>query len=217
MKARFYVITGFFGLAGMLCLVVAAGLVFSRAQVETEIYRQRLVDLHGEFETLAGQFDRVVQRSAVTELEVIDGRINVLIRSANGVLECIPTRFSAADTIHVDFLVRDGRLWIRRIYDDQTPPEKGQVIDPQWAVVDWRDPKVTRGQTIYRGQLEDGRWVINVSGSGSMELVRVGPNEPHELVFAPQLLDAEELTRSIVDARKGVTTVDVLRRMIFAD
>lgn len=217
MKARFVLFTTACFVGGVTCLALLTMLVLGRSQVESEIYRQRLDELHGQYVRLADRFETAIRRTAVTELEVRDGVLSVLVRTPEGVIVCIPTPYDPLGTIHVDYIVRDGRLWIRRVYDDDTRPKDGLVIDPKLADIDWRDPLVRHGQTIYRGMLDDGRWIITVTGTGALELARIGPTDDWHLMSAPRLHTHEDLHEEIAQVKRGISTGDILRRAFYAD
>lgn len=169
-----------------LAIAVGAGVLgyhFVRADAAAEIYRTRLTHLAAEYEGLRETYNRAVRRSAVTELAVEGGRLAVLVVSDAGVLRRVETPYDPSGEIYVDYIVRDGRLWIRRVFDASTPPSQGVVIDPAFASVDWGgeggDARV--GKAVYRA-LGEGRWVVSVTGSGSLGLVKVADDARVELV-----------------------------------
>lgn len=131
----------------------------------------RYDELQQNHEQLRQTYNEAVAKTAVTELVVEEGTLCVNIRTAEGVDRSIPTPFNPAREIYVDYVVLDGRLWIRRVFDQDTPPGKGLVIDPQRADVDWNDPKLTYGNAVYRS-LTEGRWIVTVTGDGSLGLVK---------------------------------------------
>lgn len=164
----FVLLTGGAGFVGYRAL---------RADVVASVYRQRLHELAGEYETLRTRYNEAVRRTAVTELVVNQGHLCVRVRDVDGVVKTFDTPFDPSGEIYCDYVVRDGRVWIRRVFDGQTPPVKGVVIDPRWAEVDWsqssdQDEQAV-GKAVYRA-LSDGRWVVTVTGDGSLGLRRVG-------------------------------------------
>jgi len=194
----------------VLGLLLAGGLTVGyhsvRHQVAADVYRQRLVELAGQYEQLRDTYNDVVRRTAVTELLVEDGLVTVVVRSAEGVMREIPTTLDAEGEIYVDYVVVDGRLWIRRVFDDMTPPINGQVIDPAMASILWDDADVQVGKAVYRS-LDEGRWVVTVTGNGSLGLERA-PHEASELSPPPLISSPEEITDA--DARvKGIGAGDV--------
>jgi hypothetical protein len=148
-----------------------------RSDVVASVYRQRLHELAGEYETLRSRYNEAVRRTAVTELVVSQGHLCVRVRNVDGVVQTFDTPFDPSGEIYCDYVVRDGRVWIRRVFDDETPPVKGVVIDPELAEVDWasssdQDEQAV-GKAVYRA-LSEGRWVVTVTGDGSLGLRRVG-------------------------------------------
>jgi hypothetical protein len=95
----------------------------------------------------------------------------VAIRDASGAVRTIETPFDPSREIYVDFVVLDGRLWIRRVFDDRTPPEQGVLIDPALAEIDWSEDEAAHGKATYRA-LGPGRWIVSVTGDGSLGLAR---------------------------------------------
>jgi hypothetical protein len=82
-----------------------------------------------------------------------------------------------------------GRLWIRRVFSNDVPPERGVVINPLVDDVDWDSDNARYGKAIYR-RLGEGRWVITVTGDGSLGLKRV-EGEPVQLSPPPPVRDFE--------------------------
>ena len=111
----------------LLALLAGAGLVGFRLLESTlaaEVYRARLAELAADNEALRRVYNEAVSRTAVSELRVEDGQLSVVIRTAEGELEVLPAPYDPASEIYVDFVVVDGRLWIRRVFDSSTPPEQ---------------------------------------------------------------------------------------------
>ncbi|MCL4221108.1 MAG: hypothetical protein KJZ65_07035 [Phycisphaerales bacterium] len=162
-----------------------------RADVAESVYRQRLEDIAGRYESLREQYNEAVRRTAVTELLVRDGRLSVRICNAAGVVKEIPTDFNPAGEIYVDYAIVDGRLWIRRVFDAQTPPARGLLVDPSLANIDWDGGSATFGKAVYRS-LGEGRWVVSASGDGSLELRQAG-KEPAVLSPPPRLGTFDEI------------------------
>ena len=159
--------------AALTLLASLAGYRFVRADVEAAVYRERLASLAGEYESLRSQYNDAVRRAAVTELLVKGDTMTVRVRTPAGALREIPTSLDPSREVFIDYVVKDGRVLIRRLFDDRTPPERGMVVDAELIRVDWDDPGLERGQTVYR-RFTEGRWVVTVSGSGAMGLRRVG-------------------------------------------
>src|SRR5262249_20783722 len=126
-------------------------------------------------------------------------RLSVAIRDAAGAARVIETPFDPSHEIYVDYAVLDGRLWIRRVFDDRTPPGEGVLVDPQLAQVDWDARGGAYGKATYRS-LGPGRWVVSVSGDGSLGLVRVPDGEPTELAPPPPVRSYEPVEDARHDA-----------------
>jgi hypothetical protein len=150
--------------------------------------RRQLEALSEEHRELTATFNEVVRRTAVTELVVEEGRLSVTVRDARGEIRTIPTPFDPQEEIYVDYLVINGRLWIRRVFDGQTPPAEGIVIDPALGDVDWNAGQAHQGKAVYRA-LNEGRWIISVTGDGSLGLARLEECEEADLTAAPPVRD----------------------------
>lgn len=198
-------------LGALTLLATLAGYRFVRADVEAAVYRERLAALAGEYESLRSQFNDAVRRAAVTELLVKGDSLSVRVRTPAGALREIPTALDPTREVFIDYVVKDGRVLIRRLFDDRTPPERGLVVDPELIQVDWDDPALERGQTVYR-RFSEGRWVVTVSGSGAMGLRRVGEVDDIELVAAPKVRDFEELDQQTRDELRALSAGDVMKR-----
>lgn len=164
-----------------------------RADIAASVYRQRLERVAGEYSALANRYNEAVRRTAVTELVVADKKISVVVRDAEGVVKTIDTPLDASREVYVDYVVLDGRLWIRRVFDSSIPPEKGVLIEPGLASVNWSDPKLAHGQAVYRS-LGEGRWVVSVSGDGALGLARSPDNAPTDLANRPSIKQYDEVT-----------------------
>ncbi len=198
-------IWGGLALLGGLAFGAAFSVMWSRAS--TEAYRARLGELRQEHEALRARYREAVRRTAVSELIVEDGSLRVRVRDLAGTVREIPTDFDPSGEIYVDFVVLDGRLWIRRIFDADTPPSKGLLIDPSLAGVAFDADEARVGKAVYRS-LDEGRWVVSVTGNGSLGLTRAG--EPEDLVSAPQVGEFDEDAGREV---RGVGAMDILRRL----
>jgi hypothetical protein len=143
-------ILGNLALAALIAFAGLAGWQLLRTGLAADVYRERLAQAVGDYEALRGQYNQAVRRTAVTELVVEDGRLSVVVRDAAGNLQTTPTPFDPAREIYVDFVVVGGRLWIRRVFDDRTPPEQGVLIDPALAQIDWSDEQAAHGKAAYR-------------------------------------------------------------------
>lgn len=200
------------GMAAVLGLAALAGYRLIRSDMTVEVYRERLAEATRAHGRLADRFNEVVKRTAVTELVVAQGRMSVVVRNATGVVCTISTPYDPAGEIYVDYVVAEGRLWIRRVYDADTPPSKGQVIDPQLADFDWDQNHDAVGKAVYR-RLHDGRWIVTVSGDGSLGLAHLDPGEPEpELAPPPPVKSYEQVEAELGDRIERIGPAQVLRR-----
>ncbi len=186
------------------------------ANLKADIYKDRLTELASDYDALRETYNQAVRKTAVTELVVEDGKLCVSIRNAQGVVKQTPTPFDPSGEIYVDYVVLEGRLWVRRVFDAKTPPSQGVVIEPELADVGWDDPALAHGKAVYR-RLDEGRWVVTVTGDGSLGLAKASDNLPSELASIPPVRDYEpvdEQARAEVD-RIGVG--DVMKRLVGVD
>lgn len=160
-----------------------AGYQWAKASVASDVYRDRLDGLHAEYTQLAEEYNQAVTPRPVTELLVENGKISIVVRTGHGE-ETIPTPYRADREVFVDYALIDGRLLIRRVFDDQTAPVYATPIDEELLEVDWDAPGAMYGKAIYR-RLEEGRWVVSVTGDGSLGLKRLADGEDPELTARP--------------------------------
>ena len=179
-------------LAGLVVLggAVWLGLGLMRTRSEADRYRRQLADLSGNFRQLRDTYNQAVARTAVTELLVADGSVCVVIRTAEGEVKRIATPFDPQAEIYVDYVILGNRLWIRRVFDNATPPIEAVVVNPLLQDVDWDADHARHGKAVYR-RLREGRWVITVTGDGSLGLAQAEEREPVVLAPPPLLHDYE--------------------------
>lgn len=176
-------------LIGMVALSGVAGFLgyrFVRADLAAHVYKDRLAALAQDYESLRHTYNDAVKRAAVTELIVKDNKLSLRVRGPAGVLRDIPTAFDPSGEVYIDYVVIDQRLWIRRVFDSKTPPGAALVIDPELKDVNWGDPALGHGKAVYR-RLDEGRWVVSVSGDGSLGLTRAKGDV--DLKEAPRIKD----------------------------
>ena len=200
-------------LAGLVLICVVAGIAYRLAssKVELDIYRDRLAGLCKEYESLRSMYNQAVRKTAVTELIVKDGRLSLAIRTIEGVDRVIDTSLDPAHEIYCDYVLLDGRLWIRRVYDAHTPPSSGLVIDEHLRQVDWNSPAARYGNAVYRS-LSEGRWLVTVTGDGSLGLAKTDANPPATLSGPPPVRDYEQVDKQINEAMAQATFGEVLKR-----
>lgn len=208
-------ITTVLSLSAATALGVGAALLgyhLIRAGITEAVYRERLEDVAGRYETLREQFNAAVRRTAVTELVVQDNHLTVRIRNAGGTIRDIPTDYDPRREIYVDYAIVDGRLWIRRVFDALTPPSNALVIDPELAGIDWAEDRATFGKAVYRS-LGEGRWVVSASGDGSLGLRLVDANESVLLVEPPRLGTFKEMDSELKGEIANIGPADIWREL----
>jgi hypothetical protein len=197
-------------IVGVLLVVIGlyAGYQSLRADAFSAAYRQRLQALSADYSRLSARYDSVVKRTSVTELVVEGGKLSVVISTLDGELKRIPTPFDPTGEIHVDYVVREGRLWIRRVHDSATAANDALLIDPTLAGLSWEGTGADYGLTIYR-PLSEGRWVISVTANGALSLVKKarGAASANALEPAPKVQQFEQLEGEV---RKNVDELGLM-------
>ncbi len=193
--------------AGLVLLALST----ARRDAERDHYRDQLIELGGAYSDLAASYNEAVRRTAVTELLVDGQTLSVRVRTAAGVIKDVPVPFfDPAAAVYIDYVVIDGRLWIRRVFDENTPARDGILIDPALAEIDFDTAGVRVGRAVYRS-LSEGRWVVTVTGSGALGLER-SEAEP-DLIAAPEVKDFEELLDGADRFVRDLTTGEIIRRL----
>lgn len=189
------------------------GVTVLKARLSAEIYQNRLSALAEEYSDLRERYNAAIMRTAITELVVDQGKLSVRIKSSAGVIKTIPVPCDPTAEIYVDYIIQDGRLWIRRVFDARTPPDQATIIDPAWAHLDWDDEKLDHGKAVYR-QLDEGCWTITVTGNGSLGLVKTKTlSADQELVIPPPMEDFQKSLKSAHDEAEEVGLADVLKHL----
>lgn len=189
-----------------------AGYQWARASVAKDVYRDRLNSVQQEYAQLADQYNQAVTPKPVTELLVEGGKISVVIREGNGETRTIETPYLADREVFVDYALIDGRLLIRRVFDENTAPAYATMIDDELVDVDWDDAGAQFGKAIYR-QLDDGRWVVSVTGDGSLGLKRLDPDEAPELTHRPGVAEFTPVTPPTHEEVEAIGIGEVWRRL----
>lgn len=179
--------------AGVIATFTGYRLVESR--VASDIYRQRLQAMSADYDALRDRYNEAVRRTAITELFVKGDKLSVLVRNAEGVQKTIETPYNPEGEIYVDYVLVGGRLLIRRVFDEHTSPRDALVVDPGLQV-NWADPSLAMGKAVYR-RLDEGRWIVSVTGDGSLGLARADSPDPGVLPPPPDVRDYPELERQI--------------------
>lgn len=180
------------------------------SSIEAEIYRSRLQELSRDHARLREQYNDAIRKTAVTELQVKDGRLDVVIRTADGQLQRIETSFDPSNEIYVDYVVVDGRLWIRRIFDSQTPPGRGLLIDPHFIDVSWDAENARHGKAVYRA-LGEGRWIVTVTGGGALGLARRRDDDDMGLAAPPALREYRPVSEEVHAAMREIGVGEVVQ------
>ena len=197
----------------LLCAIGFVGYRLALSRVEVDIYRDRLVSLSNDYETLRANYNQAVARTAVTELVVKDGKLSVTVRTIQGVERTLAAPFDPSQEIYCDYVLLEGRMWIRRVYDAQTPPSKGLVIDDSLRTIDWTSPAARYGQAVYRS-LSEGRWIITVTGDGSLGLAKTDEKTRVTLSGPPPVRQYDQIKEEIDKSISDVTAGDVAKRLI---
>jgi hypothetical protein len=194
-------------------LVAVVGYKYARSQIAADVYRDRLQSLVHDYSALRSDYNEAVKKTAVTELLVQDGSLCVSVRTADGKEEVINTPYDPKSEIYVDYVIVDGRLFIRRVFDEKTPPEKAKVIDPKLANIDWHAQGLKHGKAVYRS-LEEGRWVVTVTGDGSLGIEKREGEDKIELTPAPPVRDYPQIEKEVDDKISEIGVGDVLGRLV---
>ena len=195
----------------VLALALAAYVTyeFFELRLISALHKNRLDLAVGRYRELEQLYNRAVERTAVTELLVEDDKVSVIIRTAVGETQRIETIADPKLEVYVDYIVEDSRLWIRRVFDENTPPGKGTLIDPELGRVTWRPTESHVGKAIYK-QLERGRWVVSVTGNGSLGLRRAGAGETVPLQKAPSIDDFAPREDTVLDSSEPPSLRDLV-------
>ena len=189
-------------------LLLLGAFFWVREEAVSRIYREKLDSLSTDYANLARHYNHAVRQSALTELEVTPDSVDVLIRTIDGDIRRIPTPFDPQGEIYLDYLVGNGRIWMRRIFDASTPPAEGLLIDPLWNEVDWPRAGMQYGKAIYRS-LEPGIWSIQVSGNGALSLLPVDRSRLQYLEANPQIRSYEEIQTEIDQEIREIGFADI--------
>tara|TARA_R110000868_G_scaffold119469_2_gene316981 strand:- start:318968 stop:319621 length:654 start_codon:yes stop_codon:yes gene_type:complete len=188
-------------------LTAIVGLKIAKAQAANQVYQSRIADLSKDYESLAAQYNQAVRQTAVTELIVKDRKVTVEIRTIEGEQETIQTPCNADKEIYVDFALIAGRLWIRRVFDADTPPSQATLINPKLANVDWDSEGALVGQAVYR-QLDEGRWIVNAAGDGALALTKVPEDQIVNLSPPPTIKSYKEVQSQVDEKVNKITWRD---------
>jgi hypothetical protein len=194
----------------LLAIVGFAGFRLLESTLAADVYRARIAELSADHDALRALYNDAVRRTAVTELRVEGGVLSVVVRRADGALEVLPSPYDPRKEIYVDYVVMDGRLWIRRVFDEDTPPGEGMVVDSRLAAVDWDTLPEGHGKAAYRA-LGEGRWVVDVTGDGSLGLSRREPGDEAELSPPPPVRSYPPVEAEVRDALGAIGPGEAVR------
>ncbi len=205
-------ITGF-AIIAAVGVVSVVGLRFAKADAANTVYQTRLRDLSTNYESLRTQYNQAVRQTAITELIVKDRKITVAVRTIEGTAETIETSCNADKEIYVDFALIEGRLWIRRVFDSDTPPSQATIINPKIAEIDWDNESALVGQAVYR-HLDEGRWIVNAAGDGALALTKVSEDEIVNLSPPPTIKAYDEIQVQVDQELEKITWRDVFASVL---
>jgi hypothetical protein len=207
-------------MAALASLAAVAAYSYTKGNIAADIYRDRLRQLSDSYQDLHRQYNDVVKKTAVTELVLSGGRLSVVVRTADGVLETIPTELDPNQEVHVEYVARDGRLWIRRVYTLTEPDPAGKaraevaLINPSLADLPWtKDPNL-QGLSVYRKELTPGRWVVTTTGNAALALTKLPPGQSSDLSAPPAVRDYGRIEQEVRSRLDELSVSDVVQRMI---
>lgn len=200
------------------CVAAALGYQWARASVAQDIYRDRLVMLQDEYRALAEQYNQAVTPRPVTELLVEDGRVCVIVRKGEELIR-VPTDFDVRkNEVYVDYILADQRLLIRRVFEFHptraVPPDKVVYVDKDLLEVDWDPQRVPFGKSLSFSRREDGRYIISVTGDGSLGLKQVAEDEPVALQTRPSVKEFDPIDERARQDVEAIGFGDVWRYLV---
>lgn len=202
-----------------LCMATFAGYQWAKASVAQEIYRDRLTSLQADYQQLAQQYNQAVTPRPVTELLIEDGKVCVIVRKGDGELVRVPTPFNAKENqVYVDYIVADSRLLIRRVFEfhkvNAVPPDKVIYVDPDLLEIQWDPEKIPYGKALSSSNMADGRYVISVTGDGSLGLKKVSEDTTITLTSRPKVKEYEPVDERADEAVDRIGVGDVWRHLV---
>ena len=94
--------------AAIATLATAATYQFVRSRVAVELYRDRLAAVSAEYGQLRDTYNEAIKKTAVTEIDVDNGKMCVHIRDATGNEKIINTPYDPSGEVYLDYVVRDS-------------------------------------------------------------------------------------------------------------
>ncbi len=185
------------------------GMELARSQMAEDIYRTRLSALSEDYAKLRDQYERALRETVVTELEVKGEALNVRYLRGDGEVVTIPTNLNTEKEIFIDFYVAGNRVGIRRLFDSSLPADSALVLDEPWDTMAKDAPPASFGRTVYR-RLDQGRWVVTMTGNGSLGLTRSPHDGRGHLAAPPTLVNPEAPLREGDEAVEEISLGDVV-------
>jgi hypothetical protein len=188
----------------LLCALVVLGYQFFKMKMLVGHYKEGVVEITQKYQGVLDEYNRaadmfrelktryneVLARTIITELKVENNKCSVILKNSEGVLAEIPIDVNLLKEVFVDYIFFDNRLFIRRVFDSGTAPERAPDILALQnvrgflpAAIDWSNPKFRFGKSIYR-KLTDGTWMITVTGGGALD-IDLKQNIPHLEFISP--------------------------------
>lgn len=189
---------------GFLVIILIVGYHFIKARMMVKHYREGVAEITAKYQTLVDEYNvaadkfnqlktrynEVLARTIVTELKVEDKKCSVILSNSEGVIVELPVELNLDKEVFVDYILFGNRLFIRRVFDSGTAPERAEDIFREQKVrdympqeIDWADPQFRHGKSIYR-KLGEGSWMITVTGGGALDIDRK-ENVPHLDFISP--------------------------------
>lgn len=194
----------------ILALLGTGVFLAGRSRIAETIYRKRLRELCGKYEDLRRQYNEAIRRSAVAELTVNGDRLAIAYRVGGRIVKNTPLPFDPKREIYVDFVVVDGRLLIRRVFSEDTPPRAGVRLNARLLGVDWDRPDARVGKAVYR-RLSEGRWVVTVTGNGALGLERLDDHAPSPpLAPEPAIRDYRTILQNVQSQTRAISLREAL-------
>ena len=203
-------------------LLVAAALLLGywviHAHLASKLLRDRIQTLAGECEPLRKNYNSAVKKTVVTELLVQDDdTICVVFVSADGSEQVRPTPFKRGSLLYVDYVIKqDGRLLLRGVFDYDTAPSAGVAINADFQTIErWKNKEVKAGNAVSQLVDKKGRWVVEVTGNGSLQLSKADDKAPRvPLVVSPQIKDFSQITKEIDASIGDIGPGDVFKAIV---
>jgi len=207
---------GVLSFVAITCLAFALGYNFMRSNIAADLYRDRLREAVKENEALRQTFNEAVKKTIVTELLVQDDEtVCVVFVNADGTERVVPTTFKMGSEVYVDFIVRDNRLFLRRVFDENTKPKEALHIDPQMQTVDWKSINTPRGSATYAQLNKKGRWTVSVAGNGALQLTKADDNANRQpLTVAPSVKEYAVIEKEMNAKIEEIGISDVMQSIL---